>query len=453
MYKRMLIALAALGTATGLNAADTLGDAERLSRTLTLYQQDLALFEERYRLPDNARDLSLRIDGIGPRMQTDSLLAQGIGTLTRVQLVNAPSGFQQQLSTRLGKSILLLSDRGEQREVTLLGVEGNGVLVSDGQRSELIPAGGYWRPALDQVLPVATPPYLKLDARGKAERELSLSYLSNGLSWQAGYQLMLAPHAGTLRLHGMATLHNNSGLDLEQVKVRLLAGSVNQPRNVSRPYAMEAMALRADSAAPTREALQDYHLYTPPEPVTLGNGQQVAIPLQAPIEMPVTNHYRYTQHVSAGSQYPVQSGHPRREISFTLPADKARKTPLPAGAARVFVQDKAQGLVFIGGQQLPATAAGETVTLTLGEAFDLTLEQQQTRYERQGNSTVVGYRIRIHNSHDEPRTLELDALFSQPRTLLDSSHKSDAQGPAQRWLIEVAGNSEETLEYSVRLHP
>ena len=452
MFTRMLIALTAVGTASVLNAAEHIDAADRLTRTLTIYQQNLALFEERYQLPEAGQDLSLSIEGIAPQLQIDSLLATGIGTLSRLQLVSEKTGIQAHLQRYLGKPILLLSDSGEQREVTLLGLEGNNALISNGKYSEQISLAGRWRIALPEVLPVAAPPHLQLDARGKAGDELSLSYLSQGLSWQPSYHLLLQPAAGRVRLEGMAMLHNNSGIDLEQVQVRLLAGSVNQPQSNAPVYAMEARALRADSAAPQRHALQDYHLYTPTQPVSLANGQQLGIPLQAPLELPVDNHYRYSQYVSAGQTQP-QTGHARREISFILPADADRKTPLPAGAARVFVQDEQQGLLFIGGQQLPATAAGETVNLTLGQAFDLTLEQEQIRFERQAQNSIVGYRIRIRNSGDEARRVEIDARFSQPYQLLESSHPSDERGLLRLWSIPVAANSEEVLEYSVRLQP
>lgn len=455
MPARMLIALATLGIATTLNAAQQISEADRQARILTVYQQDLALFEEHYRLPENARDLSLQIEGIAPRLQLDSLMAEGAGTLTQRQLVNSGQSFQHYLQQYLGQPILLRADSGAQRDVTLLGVDGSSVLISDGEYSEQIALGGYWHIALPGVLPAATPPYLRLDAEGAAGPQLRLSYLSNGLSWQASYHLRLNPRAATVRLEGLATLNNNSGIDLENVQLRLLAGSVNQPQGGGRAYAMEAMALRADSssAAPARTPIEDYHLYTPAQPITLANGQQLGIPLQAPIEMPVETRYRYTQYINGGGQQQAQTSHPRREISFTLPADTDNKTPLPAGAARVFVQDEQAGLMFIGGQQLPASAAGETLTLTLGEAFDLTLEQQQTRFERQGKNSILGYKIELRNSGDSARSVDITTRFNQPHQLLESSHDSEAQGLVRRWSVPVAANGQTTLEYSVRLLP
>lgn len=278
MFTRMLIALTALGAAGALHAAEQIDAADRLARTLTIYQQDLALFEERYRLPQAGQDLSLSIEGIAPRMQTDSLLAKGLGTLTRRQLVAGSADFRSHLQRRLGKPILLLSDSGEQRQVTLLSLEGNSLLVSDGTHSLLIALDGQWHVVLPEVLPVARGPRLELDARGQADAELSLSYLSSGLSWQPSYHLLLQPQRDSVRLEGMARIQNNSGIDLENVSLRLLAGSVNQPQGNAPIYAMEAKALRADSAAPQRHALQDYHLYTPTQPISLANGQQLGHP-------------------------------------------------------------------------------------------------------------------------------------------------------------------------------
>lgn len=451
MITRILMTLAALGAASSLQAIEPPDRVERLSRTLTLYQQNLALFDERYQLPQVEGPLNLRVDGISPQLQLDSLIARGAGIPTRLQLIREERNFQTRLQERLGSTLLLLSADQPPEEVRLLGVEGNGVLVSNGEYTELVPWMGERRVALPGVQPANQPPWLHLQTRGEAGAQLSLSYLSSGLGWQADYQLMLQPALGHLRLEGRATLSNNSGIDLDQVQVRLLAGSLNLPRAKAGPYLMEAMALRADSAEPAREAVQDYHLYSLAEPISLANGQQLALPLQPPAELPFSTRYHYTQHQGGLQQHRMRA-HPRREISFRLPADPVHKTPLPAGSARVFVQQE-QGLVFLGGQDLPATAAGEEVTLNLGEAFDLTLEQEQTRYERQGKNLLLGYRIRVSNSGDEARQVEINALFNQPHQLLESSHPSQARGAGQVWTLQLPANDEQVLEYSVRLQP
>lgn len=451
MITRILMTLAALGAASSLHAAESPERIERLSRTLTLYQQNLALFDERYQLPQGEGALNLRVDGISPQLQLDSLIARGAGTPARLQLVREERSFQARLQERLGSTIVLLGTDQPPEEVRLLGVEGNGVLVSNGEYTELVPWMGERRIALPGVQPANQPPWLHLQTRGEAGTELSLSYLSGGLGWQADYQLMLQPAVGKLHLEGRATLSNQSGIDLDQVRVRLLAGSLNLPRAKAGPYLMEAMALRADSAAPAREAVQDYHLYSLTAPISLANGQQLALPLQPPIELPFATRYHYSQHPGGLQQHRMKA-HPRREISFRLPADPTRKTPLPAGSARVFVQ-REQGLIFLGGQELPATAAGEEIALNLGEAFDLTLEQEQTRYERQGKNLLLGYRIRVSNSGDEARQVEINALFSQPHQLLESSHPSQARGTGQSWTLQLPAHGEQILEYSVRLQP
>ncbi|WP_432696191.1 DUF4139 domain-containing protein [Marinobacterium sp. YM272] len=452
-----LIGLAIISQAAAA-APDLVLDADaRSSRTLTIYQQDLALFTETYPLNLNgAGPAEVRLDDISNRLLPDSIFATGIGDLRRIELSAPTPGFTQRLRSLQGEQIELVfqpaSGKARSREVTLIYVEPAGIQVTDGGATEFIPFDGPWQIRLPGSELPAEGPQLSLRGSGAPGDQLNLSYLSNGLSWQAGYQLEMLPDGKRVRLEGRASLSNNTSTDLDNARVRLLAGSVNQPNGGRTPmYALAASAEMRSDAAPKREALEDYQLYPLPEPVTLKQGGTVSVPLLAPLEMDVTSRYLFTQQVYGGAQQEAQIGHPRRDISFTLPNDEARDVPLPAGSARVYQDTEAHGLIFVGGQQLRATAAGEEVRLTLGEAFDLTVEQTQTRFERQGVNTVVGYRISIRNSGDEDRSVEYRAVFSQPRILLESSEAGEEQGAIHYWQLDIPAGGEKVLEYSARL--
>ncbi|TCK04106.1 DUF4139 domain-containing protein [Marinobacterium mangrovicola] len=452
--------LAPLGLALlsqgALAAPDLVLDAEdRSSRILTIYQQDLALFNEIYPLTLDTTAAEIRLDDISNRLQPDSIFATGIGPLRRIELGGSNPGFSQRLQDLQGEEIELIHQDGatDPRQVTLLFVEGSGIQVADNGATEFIPFTGPWRiriPGTDQPTSGAQ---LSLMGSGEPGNQLELSYLANGLSWQAGYQLEILSAGKQIRLEGRATLTNNSGTDLEAAEVRLLAGKVNQPNNGRVPvYAMAAkLEMGAADAAPNRETTQDYQLYPLPEPVSLKQGASISVPLQAPIEMALSSDYRFDQSVYGGAQAQSQVGHPRHDISFTLPNDETADVPLPGGSARVYREVENRGLTYVGGQQLGDTAAGEEVTLTLGEAFDLTVETEQTEFQRQGANTVVGYKVSIRNSGKEDRTLDYRAIFNQPRIMLASSERGEDIGAIQSWTLDIPAGGEKILEYSVRL--
>lgn len=451
------IGLAILSQAA-LASPDLVLDADnRTGRTLTIYQQDLALFSETYPLAlAGVASPELRLDDISNRLLPDSVVVTGIGDLRRVALNESNPMFTERLRELEGQQIELVSTPGtgtaSTRDVTLLLVEATGIQVADDNATEFIPFDGAWQIRIPGTARPTRGTQLSLLGSGQPDKELRLSYLSHGLSWQAGYQLELLPDGQRIRLEGRAMLTNNTNTDLKAANVRLLAGSVNQPSGGGMPkYALAATAEMRSDAAPNREALEDYQLYPLPEPVTLAQGSSVSVPLQAPVEMDVSNQYLFTQQVYSGSQAEIITGHPRRDISFTLPNDDHRDVPLPAGAARVYRDSEEHGLIFIGGQQLRATAAGEEVSLTLGEAFDLTVEQTQTTFERQGVNTVVGYRISIRNSGAEARSVEYRAIFNQPRIMLESSQPGEETGAIHSWQLDIPAGGEKVLEFSARL--
>lgn len=447
----------ALLSQTALAAPDLVLDAQdRTSRTLTIYQQDLALISETYPLKlEDTQSPEIRLEDISSRLQPDSIFASGIGDLRRIELSASSPGFSQRLQTLEGEQVELVHQNGatKPRTVTLLFVEGSGIQVAENGSTEFIPFTGPWRIRIPGTERPATGTHLTLQGSGQTGDQLELSYLSNGLSWQAGYQLEILPDGKHIQLEGRATLSNNSGTDLEGAQVRLLAGKVNQPTNGRVPvYAMAAkLEMGAADAAPPREPTQDYQLYPLPEPVSLKQGASISVPLQARIEMALSSHYRFDQSVYGGAQSQPQVGHPRHDISFTLPSNGETDVPLPAGSARVYREVENRGLTYVGGQQLSDTAAGEEVTLTLGEAFDLTVETEQTEFQRQGANTVVGYKVSIRNSGKEDRTLDYRAIFNQPRILLESSEPDEDLGAIQSWTLDIPAGGEKVLEYSVRL--
>ncbi|SEG68966.1 DUF4139 domain-containing protein [Marinobacterium lutimaris] len=445
----------ALLSQASLAAPDlVLGAQDRSSRTLTIYQQDLALFSETYPLSLDASAPEIRLNDISNRLQPDSIFTSGIGDLRRIELGSSNPGFSERLQALQGKEVELIHQDGatDPRTVTLLYVEGSGIQVADNGATEFIPYAGPWRIRIPGTSQPASGAHLSLQGSGQPGDQLTLSYLSNGISWQAGYQLEILPDGKRIQLEGRATLSNNSGTDLDGAQVRLLAGKVNQPNSGRVPiYAMAAKLETSADAAPQREATQDYQLYPLPEPVNLKQGASISVPLQAPIEMALSSHYRFEQSVYGGAQPQTQTGHPRHDISFTLPNDDANDLPLPAGSARVYRETQERGLTYVGGQQLSDTAAGEQVTLTLGEAFDLTVETEQTEFQRQGENVVVGFKVSIRNSGNEDRTLDYRAIFNQPRIMLASSERGEELGAIQAWTLDIPAGGEKVLEYSVRL--
>ncbi len=461
MIRHPLILGSALGTILTLTAQSAaaeplrLGAAELNTRQLLVFQSGQTLFNETYRLPQQLDAGRIEIGSISPQLTPGSALLEGAGDIGSLALIYPQGDLQQRLQPLIGQVIELRRDApgsGEhyRREARLLGIEGGMLLLQQDDKTEYLPLGGEWRPLLPGSAVVRARPYLQLLRSGPHRPELQLSYMAGGLNWQADYALTLAPAKSTLTLQAQATLSNHSGIDLPASRVGLLAGTVNQPQN-ARPYLAKAMMDAVAESLPTEQAFEDYHLYKLPNRVDLPSGASVSVPLLPVTTLKYASRYRFSQPVYGNSQPEPVAARPLRMISFTLPLQQAQKTALPAGNARVYIEDKENGRGYIGGQNIAAHAAGETVELTLGEAFDLRVEQVQTHYERLGNTTRVAYRLNVSNAGTEAREVELAASFNQNWTLTQASHAPQITGNLAVWKLQVPAEGSGTLEYGVEL--
>jgi len=458
MLIRTLVAGIALATA-GQSWADEplrLSDKDLTQRRLMIFQSGQTLFSERYSLSAAAAGDTIEIAGISPQLQPGSILAEGAGEIEQIALVTPQTGLRQRLEPFIGQNIGLkryAADGGSvYREARLLGIEGNLLLLEDGERVEYLPLNAEWQLLLPQPAPLrGDTPYLQIRHSGTPADALSLSYMAGGLNWQADYTLTLDDQAKRLTLQALATLSNHSGIDLPQSRVRLLAGQVNQPQGAPRPFlAKAAMEMAADSM-PAEQAFEGYHLYTLPGSVDLPDGATAVVPLMPVQTLDYSNSYRFQMGVYGNAQPEPIRGRPSRTIAFTLPQQDNGDSPLPAGNARVYVRDKEQGLSFVGGQTIPAHAAGEEVEMVLGEAFDIGIEQTQSRYERLGNTTRLAYQVTLGNAGEETKTVELTANFNQNWEITQSSLPAESQGAQARWRIQVPGRGKTTLSYQVEL--
>src|SRR4051812_48052133 len=113
---------------------------------------------------------------------------------------------------------------------------------------------------------------VRTDKPGHADAELS--YVTNGMSWQADYNLIAPEKGDVVDLVGWVTIDNHTGHVFENARIKLLAGDVNkiQPNEYQNfQYAAKAAMDRNEAAAPavTERSFDEYHMYSIARPTTL----------------------------------------------------------------------------------------------------------------------------------------------------------------------------------------
>ncbi len=422
--------------------------------TLTVYNQNLGLVRESRALPALSPGQAVIIQDVSRQLQTETLSIKGAGQILEQNLNTNLLSHHSLLQYYLGQELQLARlnpATGDESlsEVTLLSIEGDRALVRRDNQVESIPLSADWRFIFpERPAHLSSKPSLEFRSQGTpTPATATFSYLTGGLSWQMDYVMTLEKGGQQMALEGLATLHNATGIDFENARFQLMAGTLNQPAPESHRKATLAMAgMAADSAAP--EAFEDYQLYTLPNSTSLLDQQQKQLPLISTASMPVKREYR---HEFLAMPRPDNQRHhiaPQTWLSFENGAD----TPLPGGAVRTFSPDDNGRLQFIGGSRIDHTATGQAVELMLGEAFDLSVERQQTRLSKDYDSYLAEYEVLVRNSSKEARQLDLAVNFAQPWTLVHASQPmAESRGGRAHWSLQVPAKDKTVLRFRVKL--
>ena len=152
-------------------------------------------------------------------------------------------------------------------------------------------------------------------------------------------------------------------------------------------------------------------------------------------------------------------GQPTKEpvkvfIKFKNAEENSLGVPLPAGTVRVYQGDSKGRVQFIGEDRIDHTPKDETVSLHIGNAFDVVAERKQTDFQRLGpHSVEVEYEISLRNHKPDPITVFVNEPIGGDWTILNSTFKYEKTAAfAARFTVPVAANSDALLKYRVRIH-
>ncbi len=310
---------------------------------------------------------------------------------------------------------------GGQR-VKLLSVSAGGMLLErpngeiefqkgyDGVRFPSMAKGLILKPTLNWMIQSQT-------GGGQQTR---ISYETQGITWWADYNLVYkdgkdANH-GFLDLGAWVSILNQSGGTYEDATLKLVAGDVNRAAGGGRSpfmYERSDMALMAKSAPGfEQKSFFEYHLYTLGRKTTIPDRSTKQIELfDAAKNVPVEKKMLYD-----GSKMYMNYGGIQNDkgfgitsnakvevfLSFENKEEYGLGVPLPKGRIRVSKLDDADGsFEFIGEDTIDHTPKNETVTIKLGNAFDVVGERRQTAFTRGKNWIIESFEIKIRNHKEQ----------------------------------------------------
>ena len=462
------IIVLAVSSASAADDELSVSPEQQTGLTLTVYQQDLALVQDRRTVKLTEGLNRIAFADVSAELRLETAWAEGVGgdqlqlveerydhdLLTPGALLEAAVGHDIRVAIRNPQT-------GEERiqAATVLAAQ-QGVVLKIGDRIETEAPGRLVYASVPPNLRQRPTLVLALTSLKAGELPIELSYLTGGLGWAANYVAELDASEDKISLSGRASVSNASGARFANAHLILVAGSLNRVSGpVPLPQAEPRMgvAMAMDKAAPSPappapEPLSEYYRFAFNREVQLGDRETIQLPLLEAAEVPVKKQYWLADFapMRVGSDEPIPL---RIDVRLSFDNSKAAGLgmPLPRGIVRVY-QHWADGTVaFLGEDGIAGTPAGKPVKLTLGQAFDVTAERRQTSFARPSEkSTELGEEIALHNAKDKPVTITVvETMAGDWRILEESDSHEEATATSARWRIEVPAAGTHKLIYRV----
>jgi hypothetical protein len=322
-------------------------------------------------------------------------------------------------------------------------------MYAESYRFPEVPANLFERPTL----------LMTLENSGSRKQQIEASYLAGNISWNADYILTVGREDKAADLDGWVTLANTSGTAFHNARLQLVAGELNRLPMSGRADEMTRNRMEMKAAAAPQfqqESFSEYHLYTLGRRTSVEDKETKQISLLQGTGVPtqkifVVNGQNYYYH---NAQNP---GMPQKDpvlvyYKFKNEEKAGLGMPLPAGNVRVYQKDSKGGVLFIGEDPIEHTPKDETVTVHIGNAFDIVAERKQTDYKRVDTHTwEMEFEITLRNHKDSAVVVEVNEPIGGDWEMVNSSYKyTKTAAFAAQFRVPVEKNGTAVLKYRVR---
>lgn len=449
---------------TSIITAAALASAGAQSVELTVYNQGFALVKESRTINLKAGVQSVAIEDVAQMIESTSV---GIRSLSKpgsfsvleqnyqYDLISPNAILNKAVGTRIIFNRVLPNGVRESVSGILISSPGNGgglVIKTDDGRYLLNPQGDIEVSSIPEGL-ISKPTLLwMLDSEAAGPNNIELSYLTQGMTWNADYVLSLDQAGVAGDLKGWVTMNNNSGATFSNAKLKLLAGDVE--RAAARPELAKSAMMDSAGAGGRgfrEEQFADYHLYTLQHPATVRQNEQKQLSLLDAYGVKVEKrlildamrgYYGYR-----ASEGEIGTGAMKPQVRIELTNTKANNMgmPLPMGNFKVFQRDGSGSLQLLGEDRIEHTPKDEKISLFVGRAFDVIGERKRTAFEyiRRGTSTIgarESFEIELRNRKETSESVTVIERYWGDWKVTAASH------PYER-------TSAETIQFLVKLKP
>ncbi|MDR0304072.1 MAG: hypothetical protein LBH98_04785 [Chitinispirillales bacterium] len=442
----------------------------RTALNLTVYNGNRALVQENRKISLAKGISTIRFEGVPATIIPQSLIVvskDGLNVLEQNYEFDLISR-EKLLEKYVGKEVTLIDEDkilSDKKNVSakivannflpVFEVNGKILLGFDGKiLLPQIPENLYAKPTMNWIV----------QAQKTGDFNVDVSYLTNEISWNADYVLLLADNDKSASITSWITLTNQSGASFENAKLSLVAGDVNMVRESGGFLAASADAVMYNGAgmqkmreAPRVEekSVDEYHMYSVNSPVSINDRQKKQIEMFSAQNINVKKRYRIQSGSYGAMRGILEKGNPlnvQTEIVFETGKKNNLDMPFPKGVVRMYKKDGANN-VFLGEDNINHTPINEEITLKSGNAFDIScFEKKISDRKLSEQKTEFVKEITFSNHKKESVTLIFDErnLYGKWSIKSDDKYKKIDANTA-RFELNIPSGQDVVLKYTATI--
>ncbi len=339
--------------------------------------------------------------------------------------------------------------------------DGRVVLYPQGQISLLgMPEGLHPRPTLSWML----------QATQAGPQDAVISYITNGINWNADYVALVSADDSSLDLTGWVTLNNQSGATYNNAKLTLMAGDVRRVNSSPMRYDGRARDVILEMAAAPQfeeKSFFEYHLYTMERPTTIRQSETKQLSLLNAANVPVTKEMIYDGRgdwwrgwwypgrtsFDPGGGYDTSNYHKVNVVLQVMNSKQNRMgMPLPKGKIRVYKLDDTGSQQFIGEDMIDHTPKDEKIRLYLGDAFDVVGDYKKVNFKKISDNVIEeSFEVSVRNHKDKAVNVKVvDHVWSDWKMTVKSHAFTKKDAHTIEFPVSVPANGEIKVTYTIR---
>jgi hypothetical protein len=443
-------------TATSLYAQTEVTTKDRKSVAITVYNNDLGIVRDVRALDLRSGENEVRLRDVPVQINPTTVKITSLKHPDAIGVTEQNYEYdlvsQEKLLLRyVDQQITVVDEKGTALSGILLAVERDKLTLQTPSGITMLPNLTRYSINVPKLAAgLITKPTLvwKVESdKAFVGEPLEVLYQTGGMAWHAEYIVALSSDDKKLDLSGWVSLENRSGATFENADLKLVAGAIHRVQNEEEmdeearqddPFGMFGGSKRR--AQFEERGMFEYHLYDLGRQTTLQNNQIKQISLLEAGDVKATKKYSYR----GGRNVEVT-------VEFENKQTNNMGMPLPEGIVRVMKKDKDGSLEFVGEDRIEHTPRDETITLKVGDAFDVLGERKIIDQRNLGpNSSQQTIEITLKNRKDTDEKIEIIEQVGGSAEIMRHSHeftKKDANTIV--FPVTVKARSEEKVTFTV----